>query len=73
MRETRERRVGQALGDAEGGRPAREAALMHGMDWGFDNTFARKLDWLGAAVDPVPVSAPSLLTVNDSPGARARP
>ena len=39
---------------------------MHGMDWGFDNTFARKLDWLGAAVDPVPVSAPSLLTVNDS-------
>ncbi|HPK12190.1 MAG TPA: YdiU family protein [Phycicoccus elongatus] len=36
------------------------------MDWGFDNTFARKLDWLGAAVDPVPVSAPSLLTVNDS-------
>ena len=39
---------------------------MHGMDWGFDNTFARELDWLGAAVDPVPVSAPSLLTVNDS-------
>ena len=39
---------------------------MHGMVWGFDNTFARKLDWLGAAVDPVPVSAPSLLTVNDS-------
>ena len=39
---------------------------MHGMDWGFDNTFARKLDWLGAAVDPVPVSAPSLPTVNDS-------
>ena len=39
---------------------------MHGMDWGFDNTFARELDWLGAAVDPLPVAAPTLLTVNDS-------
>ena len=39
---------------------------MHGMDWGFDNTFARKLDWLGAPIDPVPVAAPTLLTVNDS-------
>ena len=24
---------------------------MHGMDWGFDNTFARELDWLGAPIE----------------------
>lgn len=35
------------------------------MEWGFDNTFARELDWLGVAVDPVPVAAPTLLLLND--------
>lgn len=36
------------------------------MDWGFDNTFARELDWLAVAVDPVPVAEPRLLLLNES-------
>lgn len=35
------------------------------MDWRFDNTFARELDWLAVAVDPVPVSDPAHVLVND--------
>ncbi|MGA8048119.1 MAG: YdiU family protein [Dermatophilaceae bacterium] len=31
------------------------------MDWGFDNTYARDLPWLGAAMAPVPVAEPTLL------------
>ena len=37
-----------------------------GMDWGFDNTFALELDWLGVRIDPVPVAAPGLLLVNEA-------
>lgn len=36
------------------------------MDWVFDNTFARELDWLGVPFAPVPVAAPSPLLVNDA-------
>ena len=35
------------------------------MDWGFDNTFARELDWLAVPVDPVPVAEPRLLLLNE--------
>ena len=31
------------------------------MDWGFDNTYARELGWLGMATAPVPVERPELL------------
>ena len=34
------------------------------MDWGFDNTYARELPWLGAAMPPVPVREPALLFLN---------
>ena len=35
------------------------------MDWGFDNTYARELPWLGAAMAPVPVREPRLLFLNE--------
>lgn len=35
------------------------------MDWGFDNTYARALPWLGAALAPVPVREPRLLFLNE--------
>ena len=35
------------------------------MEWGFDNTFARDLPWLGVRVDPVPVADPTLLALNE--------
>jgi serine/tyrosine/threonine adenylyltransferase len=34
------------------------------MDWGFDNTYARELPWLGASLAPVPVRAPEGVFVN---------
>lgn len=36
------------------------------MDWGFDNTYARDLPWLGAAMAPVPVAEPTLLYLGES-------
>ena len=36
------------------------------MEWGFDNTFARDLGWLGVPTDPVPVADPGHLLVNDA-------
>jgi uncharacterized protein YdiU (UPF0061 family) len=36
------------------------------VDWAFDNTFARELDWLGVPFAPLPVAAPSPLLVNDA-------
>ncbi|MDO5502508.1 MAG: YdiU family protein, partial [Actinomycetia bacterium] len=35
------------------------------MDWHFDNTYARELAWLGAAMAPVPVEAPTPVFVNE--------
>src|SRR5690606_6341144 len=35
------------------------------MAWGFDNTYARDLPWLGLRTDPVPVAEPRLLFVNE--------
>ena len=35
------------------------------MDWGFDNTYARDLPWLGAAMSPVPVADPTLFDLGD--------
>ena len=35
------------------------------MEWGFDNTYARELPWLGAALAPVPVREPRPLFVNE--------
>lgn len=40
--------------------------MLVGMDWNFDNTYARELAWLGAAIAPVPVAEPCLLFVNES-------
>ncbi|MCA1780638.1 MAG: YdiU family protein [Intrasporangiaceae bacterium] len=34
------------------------------MHWAFDNTYARELPWLGAAMAPVPVREPRLLFLN---------
>ena len=39
--------------------------MLDAMDWNFDNTYARELPWLGAAIAPVPVAEPSLLFVNE--------